>query len=154
VTPNAFVGRTKTPTEADLREALGAAKPVWDRVMVDMARELELTHEWKSYGPKFGWALRLQRGKRNIVHLGPCEASFTVLFILGKRAVNVRGLLAVLPVVAVASCATGQPSRAPTCSRGPARQRTQLPPFGSATTAYDAHLWGRPTSIASASSCR
>jgi hypothetical protein len=88
VKPNAFVGRTKTPTEAGLRAALGAAKPVWDLVVVDMARELELTHEWKSYGPKLGWALRLQRGKRNIVHLGACEGSFSVLFIFGERAVK------------------------------------------------------------------
>jgi Protein of unknown function (DUF3788) len=88
VKPNAFVGRTKTPTEADLRAALGAAKAVWDLVVVDMARELGLTHEWKTYGPKFGWALRLKQGKRNIVHLGPCEGCVALLFILGERAVK------------------------------------------------------------------
>jgi hypothetical protein len=88
MTTNAFVGRTKAPTDADLRSALGAAKPLWDQVVVDMARELELSDsEWKSYGAKYGWALRLKRGKRNIVHLSPGEGRFTVLFILGDRAV-------------------------------------------------------------------
>jgi len=88
MTPNAFIGRTKAPTEADLTAALGPAKPLWDLVVVDMARELDLEREWKSYGSKYGWALRLKRGKRNIVHLGPCQGGFMVLFILGDRAVS------------------------------------------------------------------
>jgi hypothetical protein len=86
--PNAFVGRTKAPSDADVAAALGAVKPLWDEVVVDMARELGLTgSEWKSYGVRHGWALQLRRGKRNIVHLAPCEGSFHVLFILGERAV-------------------------------------------------------------------
>jgi hypothetical protein len=89
MTPNAFIGRTKAPTEPDLAAALGPAKPLWDLVVVDMAQELSLAdREWKSYGPKYGWALRLKRGKRNIVHLAPCQGCFTVLFILGDRAVS------------------------------------------------------------------
>jgi hypothetical protein len=87
--PNALIGRTKAPTDADLAAALGAAKPLWDLVVVDMARELELAdHEWKSYGVKHGWAFRLKRGKRNIVHRAPHQGCFTVLFILGERAVS------------------------------------------------------------------
>lgn len=86
--PNAFVGRQKPPAEADLTAALGAAKPAWDLVVVDMARELGLAdREWKSYAAKYGWSLRLKRGKRNIVHLAPCPGCFDVLFILGQRAV-------------------------------------------------------------------
>ena len=87
--PNAFIGRTKAPTDAELSTALGAAKRLWDLVVVDMARELELgDHEWKSYGAKHGWAFRLKRGKRNIVHMAPHLGCFTVLFILGDRAVT------------------------------------------------------------------
>jgi hypothetical protein len=86
--PNAFIGRTKAPSGADLAAALGDVKPLWDEVVVDMARELGLTGaEWKSYGVKHGWVLQLRRGKRNIVHLAPCEGSFRVLLILGDRAV-------------------------------------------------------------------
>ena len=86
--PNAFVGRTKAPSDADLAAALGAVKPLWDEIVADMARDLGLTgSEWKSYGAKHGWALQLRRGKRNIVHLAPCEGSIRVLFILGDRAV-------------------------------------------------------------------
>ena len=86
---NAFIGRTKTPTDADLTVALAAAKPLWDLLVVDMADELGLAdREWKSYGVKHGWALRLKKGKRNIVHLAPCQGGFAVLFILGERAVK------------------------------------------------------------------
>ena len=86
--PNAFIGRKTRPTEADLVAALGAAKPHWDSIVKDMAQELGLDEEWKTYGAKFGWALRLKRGKRNIVHLGPCQGCVAVLFILGDRAVK------------------------------------------------------------------
>lgn len=69
--------------------ALGAAKPSWDLLVVDMAQELGLAdREWKSYGPRHGWALRLKRGKRTIVYLSPGQGCFEVLFILGERAVN------------------------------------------------------------------
>jgi hypothetical protein len=89
VKTNAFVGRTKAPTEADLAAALGAAKPVWDALVVEMAEDLGIPdREWKSYGVKHGWALRLKRGKRNIVHLSPCDGCIAVLFILGDRAVS------------------------------------------------------------------
>jgi hypothetical protein len=87
--PNAFIGRTHPPSDADVAKALGAAKPLWDAIVVDMARELGLPdREWKSYSAKHGWALRLRRGKRNIVHLAPCEGCFNVLLILGDRAVK------------------------------------------------------------------
>lgn len=86
--PNAFIGRTKAPSDADLAAALGAVKPLWDEIVVGMAQELGLTgSEWKSYGVKHGWTLQLRRGKRNIVHLAPCEGAIHVLFILGERAV-------------------------------------------------------------------
>jgi hypothetical protein len=85
---NAFAGRAKPPRDRDVAAVLGAAKPLWDAIAVDLARELELTDaEWKSYSPKYGWSLRLKRGKRNIVHLSPGEGRFMVLFILGDRAV-------------------------------------------------------------------
>ena len=89
MTPNAFVGKANAPTQADLVAALGTAKPLWDHLAVDMARALELKGEWKSYGLKQGWSLRLKKAKRNIVYLSPCEGCIAVLFILGDKAVAV-----------------------------------------------------------------
>jgi Protein of unknown function (DUF3788) len=89
MTPNAFIGRTKTPTETDVAAALGPAKALWDLVLKDMAQELGLTErEWKCAGHKYGWSLRLKKAKRNIVHLSPCQGCFRVAFILGDRAVS------------------------------------------------------------------
>ncbi len=86
--PNAFIGRTERPTDADLAVALGATKPLWDGLIRDMAdRHGVAIQEWNSYSLKAGWALRLKRAKRTILWMAPCEGSFRVSFILGERAV-------------------------------------------------------------------
>ncbi len=88
--PNAFIGRPKAPAETDVAAALGKAKAAWDLLVVDMARELGLdAREWKCVGKKYGWSLRLMKGKRNIVHLSPCEGSFRAAIIMGDKAVKV-----------------------------------------------------------------
>lgn len=85
--PNAFIGRTERPTCADLDKALGPAKPVWDKLIADLAAEDDVAiQEWSCYSPKAGWALRLKRGKRTILWLAPCAGCFRVMFILGDRA--------------------------------------------------------------------
>jgi hypothetical protein len=86
--PNAFIGRTSRPSNADLESALGRAKPVWDQLIADLASEHDVTiQEWRNYSVKAGWALRLKRGKRTIVWLAPFAGSFQVAFIFGDRAV-------------------------------------------------------------------
>lgn len=87
---NAFIGKKEKPTDADLAAALGPAKPAWDRLLSDLAQEHDVTvHEWKSYySAKWGWALRAIRKKRTIVWLAPAGGAFTVLFILGDRAIQ------------------------------------------------------------------
>ncbi len=86
--PNAFIGRTEKPADADLSKALGLAKPVWDGLVAGMAARHGAAQEWKSYSPNAGWALRLMRGKRTILWLAPLEGCFEVLFILGDRALS------------------------------------------------------------------
>jgi hypothetical protein len=86
--PNAFIGRTETPADADLAATLGAAKPLWDELIADMAQRHGVAiQEWRSYSPKTGWALRLKRGKRTILWMAPCRGSFQVMFILGGKAI-------------------------------------------------------------------
>jgi hypothetical protein len=87
--PNAFIGQTRQPTERQLAEALGPAKAAWDALLKTAAEEYSLTREWKSYSVKMGWALRLKRKERNIVHLGPYRNSFQVLIIFGDKAMTV-----------------------------------------------------------------
>lgn len=84
---NAFIGHVDMPTAVEVDRALGQAAPLWHELV-----EWAHTHgaegeEWKSYSPKYGWSLRLQHKKRNIVHMAPCEGCLNVAFILGDRAV-------------------------------------------------------------------
>ena len=87
--PNAFIDKAEEPTDADVAEALGPAKTLWDRLLADLAEECNLVvQEWNSSSRKAGWALRLKRQKRNIVYLSPCRGSFRVSFALGDKAVQ------------------------------------------------------------------
>jgi len=85
--PNAFIGRTELPTDAELVQALGAAKPVWDGLIAGLAAQHGVSgREWKCYSTKTGWALRLLRGKRTILWLSPCQGCFRAAFVLGDKA--------------------------------------------------------------------
>lgn len=86
--PNAFIGKPKPPTAAELTAALGPAKTLWDQLLAGLADELNLTvQEWNSYSPKAGWSLRLKLKDRNILYLTPCRGCFFVSFALGDKAV-------------------------------------------------------------------
>ena len=85
---NAFIGRTRKPTDAELSAALGTAKAVWDEFLAELDEGFEVNvHEWKSYSSKAGWSLRVKRKDRTIVWLGPCQGCFNTVFILGDKAI-------------------------------------------------------------------
>jgi len=87
MTTNAFINKTKPPTNSELSAALGATKPIWDALLVAVAQECDASiREWRSYSPKSGWALRVQRKARTIIWLAPAQDCFEVLFILGEAA--------------------------------------------------------------------
>jgi len=86
--PNAFIGKPKPPTAAELTAVLGPTRSLWDQLLAELADEHNLTvQEWNSYSPKAGWSLRLKRKGRNIVYLAPCAGCFRAAFILGDKAV-------------------------------------------------------------------
>lgn len=88
--PNAFLGRLKPPTEAEVAAALGPSADAWNEFIAWMAEEEGVTtKEWKGViVKKYGWSLRLLHKTRNIVYLSPCEGCFRVGFTLGKKAMN------------------------------------------------------------------
>ena len=85
MSPNAFIGRTKPPTDEELSTELGAARALWDELLTELALPIQ---EWNSYSPKAGWSLKLKLGKRTIVYLAPCHGSFRVAFVLGDKAME------------------------------------------------------------------
>jgi hypothetical protein len=85
MSPNAFIGRTKPPTDEDLSTELGAARALWDELLTELALPIQ---EWNSYSPKAGWSMKLKLKKRTIVYLAPCHGSFRVAFVLGDKAME------------------------------------------------------------------
>ena len=86
---NAFVNRTVQPTVTELAAALGPAKETWDQFLAKLAQEHGVNvHEWRCYSPKWGWSLRAKRKARTVVWLSPSAGCFTVLFILGAKAME------------------------------------------------------------------
>jgi len=91
--PNAFIGRAERPTDADLAEVLGSAGVLWDQLVLNLNEKHQVSvHEWNSYSPKAGWALRLKRKDRAIVYLSPGAGCFMAAFALGDRAVQAARL--------------------------------------------------------------
>ena len=55
MSPNAFIGKAKQPTDEELTAALGPARPTWDQMLADLAREHGAdVQEWNSYSLKAG----------------------------------------------------------------------------------------------------
>ncbi|MBE0540943.1 MAG: DUF3788 domain-containing protein [Verrucomicrobia bacterium] len=86
---NAFINKPKQPTDSELAAALDPAKAVWDQFLSELSQDHGVNgHEWKCHSPKWGWSLRVKRKERTVVWLAPCENCFTVLFILGEKAMR------------------------------------------------------------------
>jgi hypothetical protein len=85
MSPNAFIGRTKPPTDEELSTELGAARVLWNELLTELALPIQ---EWNSYSPKAGWSLKLKLKKRTIVYLAPCHGSFRVAIVLGDKAME------------------------------------------------------------------
>ncbi len=92
---NAFVGKLKPPTDAELAAELGTVKSLWDSLLSQLGSEHRLVvREWSSRSTKTGWSLRMMRRERNIVHLSPCHEFFLASFALGDRAVEAASAIA------------------------------------------------------------
>lgn len=86
---NAFINHPAEPTDDELTAAIGPTRALWDKLVNDLAAELDVTiQEWYSYSTKAGWSMRLKHKKRNIVYLCPCSGYFFVSFALGGKAIQ------------------------------------------------------------------
>ena len=88
VAKNAFAGQVKKPSERSVASVLGPTLALWTELVAELKREFKIDAvEWHTGSVKYGWSLRLQLKKRNIVYLAPCEGFFQANFALGDRAV-------------------------------------------------------------------
>ena len=81
-----FDDRKAPPTNAVIEKALGRSAAAWSRLKAELTGKSALEEEWAFAGAKFGWSLRLKRGKRVIVYMTPCAGHFLASFVLGEKA--------------------------------------------------------------------
>lgn len=73
----------RSPDDAALARLLGPTKARWDGLL---ERAGGLTPAWKFYGEKYGWQLKLLRGKKALLYLVPRDGRFTASFPLTEAA--------------------------------------------------------------------
>jgi Protein of unknown function (DUF3788) len=80
--------RTNPPDDATLEQALGTTKKVWDS-LIDHLDQLPngLVREWKYYGKKHGWQMKVTDGQRAVLYLIPHDGSFVAALALNDKAV-------------------------------------------------------------------
>ena len=84
-----FNNKQVMPDEAALTAEIGETKEVLDQICRFIETETgQLTREWKHYGQKSGWTLKLLSKKRNLLFVGPEEGYFVIAFVFGDRAVE------------------------------------------------------------------
>jgi hypothetical protein len=83
-----FNDKTSKPDAETLAEALGESAGFWENIRAGLENEYgELIEDWKFYGQKIGWTLKLLRKKRNLFFMTPQNGFFQIAFVFGDRAV-------------------------------------------------------------------
>jgi hypothetical protein len=94
---SAFSDKSRPPTDADLRSALGGAHAAWSQLIALVSERVPpITQLWGFTSKSTGWGLRLRHEERVILYMTPCEGHFLVSFALGEKAVA-RARAAKLP---------------------------------------------------------
>lgn len=82
-----FNNKQQEPTDEMLALALGETKVLLDAIYLFIEKEFGDFHpEWKFYGAKLGWSLKLFHKKRNVVFVGPENGYFRLAFAIGEKA--------------------------------------------------------------------
>ena len=84
-----FDDKTKEPDDDDLSQVLGKVKKYWDAIIDDADKKCDsLVREWKFYGKKHGWQLKLSYKKRAVLYMIPHQGSFLAGMALKEPAVD------------------------------------------------------------------
>ena len=86
---NIFIDKSHKHTEKDLSEKLGSSYKLWEEIKNSLNEEYgKVVEEWKYYGQKYGWTLKLFYKKRNLFFFSTYENYFLIGFIFGEKAVS------------------------------------------------------------------
>lgn len=87
MTASVFDLKNITPNDAMLTHELGAAMDWFNQICVFIENNFgSLSREWRYYGQKSGWVLKLIHKKRNLLFVVPLHGSFKVVFTFGDKA--------------------------------------------------------------------
>ena len=85
-----FIDKNIKPDNQMLADALGSSYKLWDKIKISLTTNYgNLSEDWKFYGQKIGWTLKLLYKKRNLFFLTPYENYFQIAFIFGNKAVTI-----------------------------------------------------------------
>lgn len=84
---NVFTDAKKKPTEAMLLRELGKKGALWKELR-DHVQHAHgpLKPEWKYYGAKYGWGMKMFKGSRNLFFLRAEKGTFVIGFLFGEKA--------------------------------------------------------------------
>lgn len=84
---SALDDRDVPPSDRLVAKTLGRTASIWTTLKETLKRDCApLQEEWAFAGARFGWSLRLKRGKRVIVYMTPGTGRFLASFALGEKA--------------------------------------------------------------------
>lgn len=85
-----FTDKNFTPTDAELRRALGDTYSFWQDIeYYALTNNNGFSTEWKYSGEKFGWGYRINDKKRVLIYLLPRQGFFKVAFVFGQKATDI-----------------------------------------------------------------
>lgn len=80
--------RTSRPADPpDATALLGKARPAWDAIRAFLDAVPGATSEWKFYGARHGWQLKVTKDRRALIYLIPRSENFTAALALREPAI-------------------------------------------------------------------
>jgi hypothetical protein len=84
-----FTDKKKTPTEADLKKALGSTFQYWQELETHTYKAFPAaTAAWHYSSDRYGWSFRISDKTRVLVYLLPRAGFFKVALVFGQKATN------------------------------------------------------------------
>jgi hypothetical protein len=87
-----FLNKEEMPEEVMLSAGLGESYDLWCMLRDALKKEYpEIKEEWKYYGKKSGWSLKILLKKRNLFFFLPYKKGFKLGFVFGDKAAGEIG---------------------------------------------------------------
>ncbi len=84
-----FTDKSARPDNPQLVKTLGGKARFWEAIKGHIEENYgDVTEEWKFYGAKSGWVLKMLLKKRNLFFFTPLEGDFRLGFVFGDKAVS------------------------------------------------------------------